>query len=61
MNPWSSISRTMLATVWVVEADAAGDVGAGHGGVEADRLEDDAPVIGPAEFLVGAAERHPDP
>jgi hypothetical protein len=41
--------------------DAAGDVGAGDRGVETDRLEDDAPVIGPAEFLIGAAERLPDP
>ena len=43
------------------EADATGDVGAGDGGVETDRLQHDAPVIGPAEFLVGAAERHPHP
>ena len=43
------------------EADAAGDVGAGDGGVETDRLKHDAPVVRPAEFLVGAAERHPDP
>ena len=43
------------------EPDAAGDVGAGDRGVEPDRLQHDAPVIGPAEFLVGAAERHPDP
>lgn len=40
------------------EADAAGNVAAGNGAVQADGLQHDAPVVGPSELLVGSPQCH---
>ena len=40
------------------EADAAGDVAAGDGAVQADGLQHDAPVVRPSELLVGPPQCH---